>query len=153
MQNETNSAAAKEKSSLFGADENIAAAAVGCLTLGASFVPYVSYFGWLIPLIAALIERKSAFARLCDVQMLVCSCLLSICSLVTLLLKPYADAAMKAGQGNRLIALGAVGIVMSLIYVVCLIFVLMTAYNAYKRRLFEIPTVTLLIKKLMKYSK
>ena len=153
MQNETNSAAAKEKSSLFGADENIAAAAVGCLTLGASFVPYVSYFGWLIPLIAALIERKSAFARLCDVQMLVCSCLLSICSLVTLLLKPYADAAMKAAQGNHLLALGAVGVIMSLIHVVCLIFVLMTAYHAYKMRLFEIPAVTLLIKKLIKYSK
>ncbi len=137
------------KSSLFGLKENTAGVLVGGAALAASFVPYASWFAWIIPAAAALIERKSPFAKVCDVQLFLCAAMISICSLITLIISPYAQEA----SGNRLMTLGAVGIIMSLLRVAGLVFEILTAYYSYKMELFEIPQVTLLIKKLLKYSK
>lgn len=141
------------KSSLFGIEENVSAAAVGAVTLAASFVPYASYFAWVIPLAAAAAERKSGFARLCDAQTFLCAAVTCICSLITLLITPYAESAMNAAAGNSLMAFGVVGVLMSLLRVAGMVLVILTAYNAFKGRVFDIPGVTVSLKKAIKYSK
>lgn len=148
MDNHSSGGSGVGKSTLAGFNENIAAALTGGLTLVASFIPYVSWFAWIIPAIASAVERKSKFVRLCCIQVLVCAATISICSLATVCITPYAQAA----EGGSLISFGAAGVIMSLLRVACLVFEILTAYHAYKMKIFEIPLVTLLIKKIIKYS-
>lgn len=152
MKQQFNNENTEGRSSLFALDENVAGAIVGAVTLAASFVPYVSYFAWVIPVGAMLVERKSIFVRLCDIQTAICSAIISLFSWLTLILTPFAEAAMKTQYSSRLVSIGIVGIIMSIARVAALVGLILTAYNAYKMKLFNIPGLTPLIKKLSKYS-
>lgn len=152
MKHESNRNYSIGKSSLFSADENVSGAVVGVVTIAASFVPYVSYFAWIIPAVAAVVERKSIFSRLCDIQNAICAALISMFSWLTIIITPQAEEAMKSASGNKLFIIGALGIALSLIRVAFLICMILTSYDAYKLKIFHIPGVTLLIKKSIKYS-
>lgn len=152
MQHENSGSSSIGKSSLFGLDENISAVMVGAVTLAVSFVPYASYFAWVVPVAAAIIERRSKLARLSDIQIFVSSAFISLFSWLTLVMTPYAEAAMESAAGNQLLTLGTLGVAMSLVKVVCLVCMILTTYNAYKMTVFHVPGITLLIKKLIKYS-
>ena len=140
------------RSSLFNMRQNAAGAFIGVLTVAASFVPVVSYFSFVIPLAAALIERKSQFVRACGIQYLILSAAVSVASLVTMLITPYAESAMNAAEMSTTFTLGVVGIVMSVIRIACFVLIMMTAYHAYKMKIFSLPCVTLLAEKIAKYS-
>lgn len=152
MEQKSGNGASAGRSSLLNAEENVAGAAVGAVTLAASFIPFISYISWCIPMVCALSERKSKFARLCDIQLMSCSLVTCVCSLLTLAISPFAQSAMEAAAGSRMLLFGSLGIVMSLLRVVCLAFEILIAYNAFKHKTFEVPGVTGLIKKAIKYS-
>ena len=106
MQHENSGSSSIGKSSLFGLDENISAVMVGAATLAVSFVPYASYFAWVVPVAAAIIERRSKLARLSDIQIFVSSAFISLFSWLTLVMTPYAEAAMESAAGNQLLRFG-----------------------------------------------
>ena len=141
------------KSTFFSLGEGSAAAFIGILTAAVSFVPFVSYFSFVIPLAAVLIERKSGFVRVCGMQYCFASVLTAAASGITLLITPFAESAMNSAEMGRTFGFGTLGILMSVIRIACLAAMILTAYNAMKNKLFDIPYVTVLIKKMIKYSK
>ena len=143
----------QRKSSLFSLDEENAASIIAILTIVASFVPWISYAAFLLPLAAVLTERKSGLVRVTGLQCFFASLLISAASLVTLVITPYAESAINAAEMGRTFGFGTLGIIMSVLRITCLAVIVLTAYNARKGKIFDIPYVTGLIKNLIKYSK
>ena len=133
------------KSSFFGLNENIAAGIVAGITVILTFVPYVSYFAWIVPLIWVIFERGSYFVRLCAGESAVLSALITVFTLLFELIEK-----MVTDESSIPFMLSLCGIVTSIVRVVCMIALVLTAYNGYFMRDINLPVITPMLKKIIK---
>lgn len=136
-----------KKSAFFGFGENITAALAAGLPLALTFVPYVSYFAWAVPLIAVILGRKSAFVRLCAGE----AAFTSVILLISTAIFTFINGLVNSGAPVTLLA-SLFGMATSVIRVVCAVIMIMIAYNGYLHKEFKIPIITPLIKKIIKYN-
>lgn len=136
-----------EKSTFFRLDENIAAALAAGLPLILTFVPYVSYFAWMVPLLAVIFERKSTFVRFCAGE----AAFASVILLISTALFTFINGLVNSGTPLTLI-MSLCGMLTSIIRVVCAVIMIMVTYNGYLHKELNIPLVATLIKKIIKYN-
>lgn len=135
------------KSTFFGLGENTAAALAAILPLIISFVPRISYFGWIVPIIAAIFERKSKFVKLCAVQSAFASVIMTISAVgFELLNRTITDSS------NVPFAISLCGMVMSLLRIAVLAVLVFIANNGFSMRETNIPVLTSLAQKIVKYN-
>lgn len=135
------------KSTFFGLDENKAAALAAILPTVFSFVPYIGYFSWIIPIIAAVFERKSKFVRLCAVQSAFASVIITASAVGFELLNSAA-----ADGYNVPLGVSLCGVMTSLLRVAALVTLIFIANNSFSARETDIPVLTVLAKKIIKYN-
>lgn len=133
-----------QKSSFFGLDENLAAALLAIIPLVLTFVPHVSYFGWIVPLIAVVIECKSYFVRFCAAQSAVAGMIMAAATAGFMLIEGAV-----ADTSNVPMLLSLAGMLMSIIRVVCAIITVLVAVNGYSHRETNIPVINALVKKII----
>ena len=133
-----------QKSSFFGLNENLAAAVAAIIPLVITFVPKVSYFGWIVPLLVMVIERKSRFVRFCAAQSAVAGMLMAGATAVFMVI----EGAVTDPSSVPMI-LSLAGMLMSIIRVVCAIVIVLVAINGYSHRETNIPVINSLIKKII----
>ena len=135
------------QSSLFDLEEHVAATLVAAISVVVTFVGYASYLAWAIPLAALIAEKRSDFVKLCAGQSLALTVVMFLCHVVT-------KMAQQGRNDNWLLVvpMGIVALAMSVIQVICLIFGVLLAYYAYKRKVFEIPVITETVKSLLKVN-
>lgn len=135
------------KSTFFGLDENKAAALAAILPVVISFVPYIGYFSCIIPIIAAIFERKSRFVRLCAVQSAFASVIITASAAGFELISGAVSEA-----ANVPLWLSLCGMMMSLLRIAALVMMIFIANNSFAVRETEIPILTSLAKKIIKYN-
>ena len=135
------------KSTFFGLDENKAAALAALLPLIISFVPRIGYFCCIVPVIAAIFERKSGFVKLCAVQSAFAAVIMTASALGFELLNSTITDTSNVPFGVSLC-----GMVMSLLRVAALVMLIFIANNSYSKRETDIPYLTALAKKIIKYN-
>lgn len=135
------------RSSFFGIGENKAAVLTAVLPLVISFVPYASYFGWIVPIIAAVFERKSRFARLCAVQSAFAAVIMTASAAGFELLNSTV-----ADNSDVPFGVSLCGMLLSLLRVAALIVLIYIAGNGFSMRKTNIPVFTVLTEKISKYN-
>lgn len=136
------------KSSILDLDENVAATLTAVLPVALSIISHLSYAAWVVPLVVLLLEKRSQFVKLCAAQSLAASAVILLCSVVTKNLDHWID------HSHFFVALpvGIVGLMLSLMQVACLVILVLTAINAYRMKIFEIPTITLWLRRYVGYN-
>ncbi len=135
------------KSTFFELDENVAAVFVATLPLAVTFAPHIGYFGWIIPLIVAIFEQKSFFVKLCAVQSLLSAGIMTASAVAFEFI-----SRMVVDESNVPIAISLVGMLMSVLRVACAIAMVYLAYNGYYGKETDLPIITILAKKIIKYN-
>lgn len=136
-----------KKSTFFGLNENIAAALAAGLPLVLTFVPYVGYFAWIVPLIMVIFERRSNFVRLCAGKSVVYTVILLAATALFNLINIFVK-----GETPVPLFISLCGAVTSIVRVLCAVIMIMTAYDGYMYKDFDSPIVSALVKKTIKYN-
>lgn len=140
MDNQSNN----QKSSFFGLDENFAAALAALIPLVLTFVPHVSYFGWIVPLIVVIFERKSRFVRFCAAQSAAAGMMMAAATAGFMLIEGAV-----ADTSNVPLFLSLCGMLMSVLRIAGAVITALVALNGYSHRETDIPIINLLIKKII----
>lgn len=135
------------KSNFFNLSENVAAMLTALIPLGVSFIGYVSYAAWAVPLVVMLLEKQSKFVKLCAAQSFVMTFVSFICSIVTGNINNLTDGA----HGIMFIPLEIIGLVMSIVQLACLVLLVLLAVNSYRMKVLEIPVLTDFLRKYTQY--
>lgn len=120
--------------------------ALGPLAL--SFVPYISYFVWVLPLAGLMVFRRNGYLRLASAMSFCLMLLLCGASLGTKLLSFRVGE--PGDSANTPVAV--LGMALSLIQLACVALAVIQGYKATKHEVQEVPGLTVWMKKLVKYS-
>lgn len=135
------------KSSFFDLDEHIAAMLAALIPLGLSWIGYVSYVAWAIPLAVYLMEKRSELVRLNAAQSLA----LSVLSVAAAIIRAGAGHMVKEGGALMVVPMGIIGLAMSMLQLACAVGLVLFAIYGYRRRIFEIPRFTDFVKGFINY--
>lgn len=138
--------------SSLGLNANYAAILVFAVTIAVSWIPFVKYFSWAVPLVFFYIEKNSDFVRYNAVSAFVLYIVEAIIYFIFNVVISGVISAMfftnpfaYAGNWGALAAVSGIVFVISILFLIITIFCI---YNAYAYNEFRIPVLGALADKL-----
>lgn len=131
------------KSSLGSMDANIMAliAYIGGAIL--SFIPYLGYVAWLVPLVIFFMEKNSTFVKFHAMQSFLLNVVGAVIAIILAIILGISAAAATTLDGAYA-ALGAVaifGVIGTIVTLIILVFAIIALVNAYGYKLYKIPVI------------
>lgn len=131
------------KSSLGSMDANIMAliAYIGGAIL--SFIPFLGYVAWLVPLVIFFMEKNSTFVKFHAMQSFLLNIVGAILAILIAVISGIALAAARTADG-AFAALGTIafiGVIGTIISLVILVFAIIAIVNAYGYKLYKVPVI------------
>ncbi|MBQ1413453.1 MAG: DUF4870 domain-containing protein [Clostridia bacterium] len=133
----------RNQSSIGNLDENVAALLAAVIPVAMSMISHLGFAAWVVPLVIFLLEKRSLFVRLIAAQSLAVSIVIFLCAVIRDNLDRFADTS----HFLTALPVGIFGLLLSLMQVACLVLLVLTAINAYRMVVFEIPSVTQWLRK------
>lgn len=143
--------------SSLGMNANIAAILVFAASVVVSWIPFVKYFAWLVPIVFFILEKNSGFVRFYAVNCFVLYAIDAIIAVIFAIITGIVTAAYTPKNIYDLYtytsgALAAVGIVSAIALIIGIFFLILAILcivNAYSYKEWEMPILGGLARKLM----
>jgi Predicted membrane protein len=132
----------QHKSSIGGMDANLAALLVYIISAIVSFIPYLQFVAFVVPIIFLMQEKDSELVKFHARQAFALYLVTSIVSIIMNVIIWASAASFMAnplGAYNALAGLGVLSLIVGIVGLIILIFAIMAMINAYKYKEYAIP--------------